>query len=98
MKKRGGIVLSVLFWGMMLVARRTPSAYGQGNFPRYCCDGGFAAGFFQQIPVSPGGIYDANVQLILYDSYDKDDGGVGRKIGLDPHSNTHADRRALADR
>ncbi|HFB52729.1 MAG TPA: hypothetical protein ENJ48_03440, partial [Anaerolineae bacterium] len=50
--------------------------------------GGFAAGMYQQIPVTPGGIYDANVQLILYDSYDKNDGGVGRKIGLDPTGGT----------
>ena len=50
--------------------------------------GGFTAGLYQQIPVEPGGIYDANVQLVLYDSYDKDDGGVGRKIGLDPTGGT----------
>ena len=47
-------------------------------------NGGFAAGLFQQIPVLPGGIYDANLQLLLYDSFDKDDGAVGRQIGIDP--------------
>jgi len=47
-------------------------------------NGAFVGGFYQQIPVIPGGIYDANVQLILYDSFDKADGAVGRKIGIDP--------------
>ena len=41
-------------------------------------------GLYQQIPVTPGGIYDANAQLILYNMSDKQDGAVGRKIGLDP--------------
>jgi len=46
--------------------------------------GGFVGGLYQQIPVTPGGIYDANAQLILYNMSDKQDGAVGRKIGLDP--------------
>ncbi len=46
--------------------------------------GGFVGGMYQQIPVTPGGIYDANAQLILYNMSDKQDGAVGRKIGLDP--------------
>ncbi len=46
--------------------------------------GAFVGGFYQQIPATPGGIYDANAQLILYDSFDKEDGGLGRKIGIDP--------------
>lgn len=51
-------------------------------------NGGFVAGVYQQIPVVPGGIYDANLQLLLYDSYDKDDGAVGRQIGIDPTGGT----------
>jgi len=51
-------------------------------------NGAFVAGVFQQIPAEPNGIYRANVPLILYDSYDKADGGVGRKIGIDPTGGT----------
>ena len=51
-------------------------------------NGGFVAGLFQQIPVVPGGIYDANLQLLLYDSFDKEDGAVGRQIGIDPSGGT----------
>lgn len=51
-------------------------------------NGGFVAGLYQQIQVVPGGIYDANLQLLLYDSFDKADGAVQRKIGLDPTGGT----------
>ncbi len=51
-------------------------------------NGAFVAGVYQQIQVEPNGIYRANVPLILYDSYDKADGGLGRKIGLDPTGGT----------
>ncbi|MFQ5577891.1 MAG: hypothetical protein ACE5G8_12985, partial [Anaerolineae bacterium] len=61
--------------------RNHPCGYINSN-------GGFVAGLYQQIPVAPGGIYQANVQLIIYDSYDKADGGMGRKIGLDPPGGT----------
>ncbi|OQY42723.1 MAG: hypothetical protein B6242_15810 [Anaerolineaceae bacterium 4572_78] len=50
--------------------------------------GGFVAGLYQQIPVNELAIYEANLQLLIYDSYDKDDGAVGRKIGLDPTGGT----------
>ncbi|MEM7030120.1 MAG: hypothetical protein AAF629_11185 [Chloroflexota bacterium] len=51
--------------------------------------GGFVAGIYQQVSVIPGGIYNANVPLIIYDSYDKDDGAFGRKIGVDPTGGTN---------
>lgn len=57
--------------------------------------GAFVAGIYQQIPVEPGGIYEANAQLILYDSMDKQDGGVGRTIGLDPTGGTDPNSGAI---
>jgi len=58
-----------------------PCGYMQSN-------GAFVAGIYQQVSVVPGGVYNANVPLIIYDSYDKEDGAVGRRIGVDPTGGT----------
>ena len=51
-------------------------------------NGGFVAGVYQQVPTVPGGVYNANAPLIIYDSFDKDDGAVARRIGVDPTGGT----------
>lgn len=60
-----------------------PCGYIQAGQP-------FLGGIYQQIPVEPGGIYDANAQLIVYhiEPADKEDGAVSRTIGLDPTGGT----------
>ena len=58
-----------------------PAAYMASN-------GSFVAGIYQQAPATPGATYWANVIWLVYDTLYKEDGALGRRVGIDPTGGT----------
>lgn len=54
----------------------------------------FVGGLYQQVPVTPGNNYYANIVWLVFDSLANDEavhnatGGIGRRIGIDPFGGT----------
>jgi hypothetical protein len=58
-----------------------PAAYLASN-------GSFVAGLYQQVLATPGTTYWANVIWLVYDTVYKEDGALGRRVGIDPTGGT----------
>ena len=79
----GGANFSVLQGGGECHAPLCPAAY-------IVTEGHFVGGLYQQVPVTPGNVYYANVIWLVFDALINDGsihalvGGIGRRIGIDP--------------
>jgi hypothetical protein len=57
-------------------------------------EGNFTGGIYQQVSVTPGNSYYANIVWLAFDSYANDaavnkaTGGIGRRVGIDPTGGT----------
>ncbi len=83
----GSASFSVLQGGGECHAPLCPAAY-------IVVEGHFIGGLFQQVPVTKGSNYYANIVWLVFDSLANDagihgaTGGIGRRIGLDPFGGT----------
>ncbi len=83
----GGANFSVLQGGGECHAPLCPAAY-------IVTEGHFVGGLYQQVSVSPGNTYYANIIWLVFDSLANDAsvngavGGIGRRIGIDPFGGT----------
>jgi hypothetical protein len=83
----GGADISVLQGGGECHAPLCPAAY-------IVTEDHFVGGLYQQVPVSKGANYYANIVWLVFDSLVNDAsvhqtvGGIGRKIGIDPFGGT----------
>ncbi len=83
----GGADISVLQGGGECHAPLCPAAY-------IVTKDHFVGGLYQQVPVTPGNTYYANIIWLVFDSLANDGsinsqvGGIGRRIGIDPSGGT----------
>jgi hypothetical protein len=86
--ENGSANISTLQGGGECHAPLCPAAY-------IVTEGSFVGGIYQQVPVTPGNTYYANIVWLAFDSIVNDPsinaavgGGIGRRVGIDPTGGT----------